>query len=430
MSNILIEGGHKLNGHIHVSGSKNSVTKILIACILTEDVCILENVPQILDVQTTLEILVNLGVNVKKTQNKLVIQANNLCMNFIAEDLAKLNRVSFMFIGALLNKFDEVSVPLPGGCNIGKRPINYHLDFLRLLGVDIEQDQGYFIAKCKRLRGNNICLPYPSTTTTEHILLSSVLAEGITVIENACQTPETIELVEVLQKMGANIEYYKNGFKITGVNRLSGFQHKILPDRNEAATLVAAALVCGGDVTIHDFPYHMTSFINLLDKMGAKYRREKMSIHLNNDINQFSRFSIESGPYPNFETDWMPFALILMNFCIGKGFAHETVFENRFRFVSQVIKMGANIHLSEECPESITCSFYNKHIHTAEVIGPTKLKGRNLVVEELRGGAALVIAALAADGETKISDRDILNRGYENIVRKLKLLGANIKFER
>lgn len=429
MEKIIIEGGHKLNGHITVSGSKNSAIKLLVACILTEDVCILENVPQIQDVQTTLDILISLGANVKKSHGKLIIQANNIRINFIPEYLAKLNRVSFLFIGALLSKFNEVYVPLPGGCNIGERPVNYHLDFLKSLGVDIEQTEGCFVAKCKRLKGNKIYLPYPSTTTTEHILLSSVLAEGTTVIENACQTPETFELVEVLQKMGANIECYNNGFKIEGVNRLRGFQQKIMPDRNEAATLATAALVCGGDVKIDDFPCHMTNFITLLDNMGAKYKREKNSIHIINDSKQFSMFSIMSGPYPNFETDWMPFALILMNYCVGKGFAHETVFENRFMFIHQLIEMGANIILSRECPGSITCSFNKKHIHTAKVIGPNKLKGRNLIVEELRGGAALVIAALGADGESQITDRDILNRGYENIARKLKMLGADIKFE-
>jgi UDP-N-acetylglucosamine 1-carboxyvinyltransferase len=211
MTNILIKGGQKLNGHIQVSGSKNSATKVLIACILTKDICILENVPQISDVDSTLDILIHLGVNVKKLHNnKVIIQANNLSKNYIPKNLAELNRISFMFIGSLLNRFNEVYAPLPGGCNIGKRPINYHLDFLKSFEVEVTQINGYFHAKCVRLKGNKIKLPFPSTTTTEHILLCSVLADGITVIENACQTPETLELVEVLQKMGANIERYNN----------------------------------------------------------------------------------------------------------------------------------------------------------------------------------------------------------------------------
>ena len=431
MSTILIKGGYKLNGRIKVSGSKNSVTKALIASILTKDICILENVPQISDVDSTIDILIHLGVNVKKLDNnKIIVQANNLSRNFIPKKLAELNRTSFMFIGTLLNRFSEAHVPLPGGCNIGKRPINYHLDFLKLLDVKIEQSTEYYLAKCKRLKGNKIKLPYPSTTTTEHILLSSVLADGITVIENASQTPETLELVEVLQKMGAKIECNSKEFEIEGVNYLNGFQHKIMPDRNEAITLVTASLVCGGNVIINEFPSYMDNLLNLLKKMDAKYKLENNSLHLTNDINQYKMFSIDSGPFPNYETDWIPFGLILMNNCVGRGFVHETVFENRFMFARQIIEMGANINLSKECLGNTTCSFSDKYLHTAEVTGPSKLKRGNLVIEELRGGAALVIAALSTDGgESLIKDSDILNRGYENIFKKLKMLGANISFK-
>mgnify|MGYP002713151432 CR=1 FL=1 len=429
MRHILIEGGQKLNGRVNVSGSKNSATKVLIACVLTEGVCILENVPQIADVHSTLDILEHLGANVKRLpNNKTIINASNLNKNFIPTELAKLNRTSFMFIGALLNRFSQVLVPLPGGCSIGKRSIDYHLAFLQSLGAEIEQSNAYFLVKSEKLKGNKIKLPYPSTTTTEHILISSVLAKGITIIKNAAKTPETLELVEVLHKMGADIESNNDEFTIRGVNELRGFQHKIMPDRNEAVTLVTASLVCGGNVTIENFPLqnHMNSLFVLLDQIGAKYKLENSSIYLSNDINQYKMVSIESGPFPDFETDWIPLGLILLNNCIGKGFLHEIVFEDRLRFVHQLIKMGANINLSKKCLANSNCSFGDEYAHTAEVLGPSYLTGGNLTVEELRGGAALVIAALSANGETQIKNSDILDRGYENLFHKFKMLGADI----
>jgi UDP-N-acetylglucosamine 1-carboxyvinyltransferase len=202
-----------------------------------------------------------------------------------------------------------------------------------------------------------------------------------------------------------------------------------MPDRNEAITLVAASLACGGNVVIDNFPSHMNNLLNLLNNMEAKYKLEFGSIHLANDINQYKPYSIESGPFPNFETDWIPFGLILMNNCVGRGLVHETIFENRLMFTRQIIKMGANINLSKECLGRTTCPFNDKHVHSAEVIGPSKLRNGNLVIEELRGGAAILIAALSTNGETQIDDSDILNRGYENIFKKLKILGADIRFK-
>lgn len=421
-----VVGGHRLNGVVDISGSKNASTKAMLACLLTKDPCVLRNVPKLGDVEITKSMLSHLGVTVRQDKDSLILQARTLDNNFVPLRYGHLNRISILLLGPLLHRFEKAYVPHPGGCDIGARPIDLHLDFLKAFGARIDQRSGRYYATCRRLEGNKITLSFPSTTVTEHILLTAVLSRGTTTIENAAVNPEVFHLAKMLNSMGAEISVKDNQFTINGVSSLQGLNYEIMPDRNEAVTFAVAALSCGGDVTINNFPTPgLDCFLATLKLIGVSYECSPNSIRFLG-CPPYASISVDSAVYPGFESDWLPLMIPLLNQCLGSSVIHETYFENRLLFADQFLKMGMNIRLGRECPAGSTCAFSNRYVHSVRVNGNNKLIGTELTISDLRGGAALVVAALAAEGQSIIRRSEVLDRGYEEFVSKLSRIGANV----
>ena len=414
MKKLKIQGGHSLRGEIHISGSKNAALSIIAASIMTEERIVLENIPHLEDVTTMIRLIAGMGVSVTLADdNKLILDSSKI-RNFLAPyDLVKTMRASILVLGPLIARFGEASVSLPGGCAIGARPVNLHLDGLKAMGADVEINEGYICAKAKKLKGAHFSFSPVSVTGTANLMMAGVLAEGQTILENAATEPEVINLGEFLLKMGAKIKGLgTRKIMIDGVNKLCSTEHKIIPDRIETGTFLVAAAITKGSVLLKKTqPEHLQSVLDLLRQTGAVIFFEEDTIELTMNLTNIKPADFTTQPYPGIPTDMQAQLMVLNAIAPGNSIVVETIFENRFMHVLELQRMGADISLSG---------------NTAYITGVKKLQSAPVMATDLRASASLILAALAANGTTEIERIYHIDRGYDCIEEKLKQLGAEI----
>jgi len=415
MYKLKIFGGSKLNGEVRISGSKNSSLPILFASILASDEIHIKNTPHLSDVSTTLRLLMEMGSEfMLESDNSIVINSSSLKSLEAKYDLVKTMRASILALGPTLAKYGKAKVSLPGGCAIGSRPVNLHLKALEELGAKIEVKAGYIYAEAKELIGTKIYFDQRSVTATENILMAATLAKGNTTIYNAAQEPEVSDLINCLNAMGAKITGFGTStLEIEGVDDLSGVSYSVCPDRIEAGTYLLAGAITRGKVTVKNVkPESMRSTIGKLIETGAHISSTSDSITLDMKDERPKAVDIKTGAYPNFPTDMQAQFTALNAVASGSSIITETIFENRFMHIPELIRMGADLNLDG---------------HTVFCKGVKYLNGANLMATDLRASASLVLAGLVAEGKTVIDRVYHLDRGYETIEEKLKILGANIE---
>ncbi len=438
MDTFVIAGGRPLEGNIMVAGAKNVALKACAAALLTRERVVIKNVPDIRDIHLMLEVLKSLGVEVELANNILTIEADNLTSHQVPLELGARLRTSSMVLGPLLSRMGQAKIPNPGGCRIGARPIDRHIEGLRAMGARItyHPEDGYFYAEANKLTGVEVEFAKNTHTGTETLLLAAVLSEGETVLKNAAAEIEVDDLISLLKAMGANIK--RNGPReiiIKGVAKLHGVEYAIMPDRNEEVTWAIAAAATAGNITVSDSRLeYLESFLPVFIKAGGGFER------IDNKTTRYFRqkdlvaLDVTTGVHPQFMTDWQAPWAVLMTQAVGKSVIHETVFESRFSYVSQLRKMGAAIEFFDPKVTS-PAQFYNFNWDDHEpgshqaisISGPTKLHNAIVNIDDLRAGATLVIAAIIASGESFVHGAEQVDRGYENIEARLTKLGANIR---
>jgi UDP-N-acetylglucosamine 1-carboxyvinyltransferase len=428
---LLITGGTPLKGEVRVSGAKNAATKELVAALLTSEPVTLMNVPDIGDVQVTIEMLQDLGVSVEREGDRVTVDASSLKSSEVTEAFSRKNRIPILLFGPLLARFGKAKIPALGGCKIGARPVDFHVQALRTMGVEIDCNGAYDASAPNGLKGAAIELPFPSVGATENSMLAAVLAKGTTIIQNAAMEPEIMDLAKLLQSMGAIISLDVNRtWVIEGVERLHGATHSVIPDRIEAASFAVAAAITGGDVFIRDARQEdMLSFLNALRRVGVPFEVTEEGIRVR-AASHVEPTTLETDVHPGFMTDWQQPFVMLLTQAHGVSIVHETVYENRFGYTNALVTMGANIQLHRECLGSKACRYKNRNErHSAIIDGPTPLNAADIEIPDLRAGFSYLIAALIAKGTSKITGIDHVERGYENIVGKLKGLGAKVEMK-
>lgn len=416
MCKLIVEGGVPLLGEIRVQGAKNAVLPILAATVMASEKCVLHNCPRLRDVEKTDLVLKRLGCSVERYGNTVIVDPDGFCTCEICDDLMREMRSSIIFLGAIITRCGEARVSMPGGCPIGLRPIDLHLKALKELGVNIREEHGYIICTAKKLKGTDIHLDFPSVGATENIMLAAVCAEGTTTILNAAREPEITDLAKFLNAMGAKVSGAGSSFiTIKGVKSLKGAEYSVMPDRIVAATYLAAAAATDGEVFLDNAdPSSMGAMIHVLREMGARVALSKDTIHLKSRGRLKNLHILRTMPYPGFPTDIQSPFMAMAATAEGTGVFVENIFENRFRHVDELVRMGADIKVEGR---------------SAVVRGVKELYGTNVVAQELRGGAALVIAALCAQGRSEISGTRYIDRGYEEIEKMLAGCNARIKRE-
>jgi len=418
MDKFLITGGHPLEGRVTISGAKNAALPAMAAALLTPERVILRNVPRVRDIGTMRSLLDELGVDSSVTHeehgNRLEIEAPKLLNPMAPYELVKQMRASILVLGPLVARFGHARVSLPGGCAIGARPVNLHIKGLEKLGASIHIQHGYIEARAERLKGSAFTFDVVSVTGTENLMMAAALADGETVLENAAREPEIINLAELLIKMGAKIEGAgSDTIHVHGVSRLQGADHTIIPDRIEAGTFLVAAVITGGHLVLdHVNPSHLTSIVNKLAEAGAQIREsgpDQMEAAAGKSI---QAIDVTTKEYPGFATDMQAQYMALMTQAQGSALITETIFENRFLHALELVRMGADIAVNGR---------------RAVVRGSTPLSGAKVQASDLRASASLVLAGLAAQGETLIDRVYHIDRGYERIEEKLNRLGAKIQ---
>jgi UDP-N-acetylglucosamine 1-carboxyvinyltransferase len=413
MDKIIIEGGRSLKGEVSISGAKNAALPILISSLLTDGWNTYTNVPNLRDIQSTKDLLLNLGAKIKTRSDTVQIDAGNVVNHEAAYDLVRKMRASILVLGPLVARLKKARVSLPGGCAIGARPINLHLKGLARLGAKIELKHGYVEATADRLNGEEIYLDVSTVTGTENLMMAAVLAKGTTVLNNAAREPEVVALAEVLNEMGADIKGAGTSIvSINGVSALHPVSVRIIPDRIEAGTFMVAAALTRGNVTLSGCePNHIEAVIDKLRLCGAEVivKDGRIQVKGRRDI---TSVDVKTLPYPGFPTDMQAQFMVLMSVARGFSMISETIFENRFIHVSELKRMGADIKISG---------------NTAMITGVPSLSGAPVMATDLRASASLILAGLAAKGTTEINRVYHLDRGYENIENKFSLLGAAIR---
>ena len=414
MSRLVVDGGSPLLGGIRVQGAKNAVLPILAATVIADGECVINNCPKLRDVDKTDMVLERLGCCVKHENGTVIVNPCGFCSCEICEELMRAMRSSIIFLGAVITRCKKAIVSMPGGCPIGLRPIDLHLKALRELGVKIEEKHGYIICTADKITGTDIHLDFPSVGATENTMLAAVCAEGTTTILNAAREPEIADLANFLNQCGAKISGAGTScIQIDGVKKLHGTEYTVMPDRIVAATYLAAAAATEGEVFLTDAePADMGAMLHVLSEMGAKLTIGAKTIHLKSRGRLKGIHILRTMPYPGFPTDIQSPFMALAALASGTSIFVENIFENRFQHVDELIRMGADIKVEGR---------------SAVVRGVEKLSAANVVARELRGGAALVIAALASDGVSEISGVEYIDRGYENIERCLQNCNAKIK---
>ena len=415
MQKILVCGGKRLMGEVPISGAKNAVLPILCATLLAEGPCRIENVPHLQDVLTTARVLEGLGAQVEHAGSVMTVDGSHVNSHVAPYELVKTMRASVLVLGPLLAKFGDAEVSLPGGCAIGSRPVDLHLKGMQALGAEITVDHGFIRARCDgRLKGARHVFELVSVGATENVLMAATLAEGRTILENAAMEPEITDLADCLNAMGANITGAGTPrIVVEGVERLSGCTHRVIADRIETGTFLVAAAMTGGRVTTTGArPHTLDAVLGKLREAGAEITVEKDHITLDMHGQRAKAVNITTAPHPAFPTDMQAQFMALDCVADGVGVINETIFENRFMHVNELLRLGADIRVDG---------------HTAVVRGVERLQGAPVMATDLRASACLILAGLAAEGETLIDRVYHLDRGYENIEAKLSALGAEIR---
>ncbi|BEP30233.1 UDP-N-acetylglucosamine 1-carboxyvinyltransferase [Helicovermis profundi] len=413
MAKIIVKNSGPLEGTIRVSGAKNAILPILAATLLAEEKCYLEDIPLLKDVVVMSDVLRSLGAEVSQVTNgEMTIYTPEIKSNEAPYDLVQKMRASFYVLGPLLARTGVAKIPMPGGCAIGARPIDLHLKGFTALGAKIEFGHGFVEARAEKLIGASIYLDFPSVGATENIMMAAVLAEGTTIIENAAEEPEIIDLANFLNKIGANVKGAgTDTIRILGVKKLLGANHAPIPDRIEAGTYMIAVAAAGGNVLIENVvPSHLKPIIAKLKECGIDIAEEEDNIRVISDGN-IKSVDITTLPYPGFPTDLQAQFMAMLTKSNGVSVVMETVFENRFMHVAELSRMGANIKIEG---------------HSAVVQGKSNLEGAKVKATDLRAGAALIIAGLISEGSTEIVDTYHIDRGYYDIENKLTGIGVNI----
>ncbi|MDR8018530.1 UDP-N-acetylglucosamine 1-carboxyvinyltransferase [Nesterenkonia aerolata] len=432
---LTIQGGKPLNGRVRVRGAKNLVPKAMVASLLGSEPSELRNIPEIKDVDIVTSLLTIHGVKVDHDREAGTLtmdprETRNATYSEI-DTHAGDSRIPILFCGPLMHKNGEAFIPDLGGCRIGDRPIDYHLEVLRNFGAVVDkQPSGIRISAPKGLRGAKLELPYPSVGATEQVLLTAVLAEGITELKNAAVEPEIHDLIQILQQMGAIISVNTDRtIRIEGVERLSGYRHRSIPDRNESASWASAALVTQGDIYVEGAAQRdLTAFLNTYRKIGGEFEVYDDGLRFWHGGGLLQPLVLETDVHPGFMTDWQQPMVVALTQATGVSIVHETVYENRFGFTHALQRMGASIQLHRECLGSNPCRFGQRNfLHSAVISGPSKLHGADIDVPDLRGGFSHLIAALAAEGTSRVTGIEVINRGYEKFLDKLIGLGADVE---
>ncbi|MGI6037243.1 MAG: UDP-N-acetylglucosamine 1-carboxyvinyltransferase [Limnochordia bacterium] len=413
LEKLYINGGVPLRGEVQISGAKNAVLKIMAAALLGQGPSLLSNVPQIRDVKTMCSVLRSLGAQVESGHGTVKIDPGTGLMNTAPHDLVKGMRASIQVLGPLLGRLGEVKVALPGGCAIGDRPIDMHLEGLKAMGAEIRDEHGYVLARATKLRGARIHLDYPSVGATENLMMAASLAEGETVLLNPAKEPEIIESQRFLNKMGAQIRGAgTNRIVIKGVRQLKGADYRVGPDRIEAGTFMVAAALTGGEILINGaVEEHLGAVIHKLQQAGVQLQFMEGNRVLVRSKEKLQPIQLRTMPYPGFPTDMQPQFMVLSTVAAGVSIITEAVYNNRFKHVNDLRRMGADIYVEGR---------------TAVIKGTQFLSGACVTCPDLRAGAALVLAGLAANGQTVVEDIAHIDRGYENLESKLAQLGADI----
>ncbi len=413
MSEYVIKGGKKLQGEVIISGSKNAALPIIAASVLNTGKTTLYNVPEIHDTKMMFEILKSIGGEVVKKKNKIIIDTSKINKFEIPEILMRQMRSSVILAGALLGRYHKAVFSYPGGCDIGTRPIDLHLKAFEKLGINISKNYGNISCNCDKITGENIHFDFPSVGATENAILASCLAEGTTVITNAAREPEIIDLQNFLNKMGAKIKGAgSNKIEIEGVKNLKDVSYNIMPDRIEAGTFLCVAAITNGELLLENTnPYHIIPVLDKLEEMGCKIETEKSKIKINAE-KKLKSVDIKTMPYPGFPTDMQSIFATTLTTVKGTSMIVENIFENRYKYVQELMRMGAKITIEGK---------------TAVIKGVRKLYGANVKATDLRGGVALVLAGLIAKGNTTVENIEYILRGYENLEIKLQKLGASIE---
>jgi len=417
LDTFIIEGGHPLSGEISITGAKNAVLGIIPAAILAADSCKIENVPEIRDVEKIIDILEALGATVSMHDNILRIDTSHVlnydCSNFV-EETSKM-RASYYLLGAFLGRYGQAVVPLPGGCNIGDRPIDQHIKGFKALGASVTIEHGLVKIKADKLIGTHIYLDVVSVGATINIMLAASKAEGVTIIENAAKEPHIVDVANFINMMGGKVTGTgTDTIKITGVPQMHGCEYTAVPDQIATGTYMLAAAVTGGNVLVnHIIPKHMEALTAKMQEMGITVKEEDDGLRILVE-KPLSPCAVKTLPYPGFPTDLQQPMGVLMTIANGRSSIEESIFENRFRYVDELRKMGADIQVNGRI------AYFN---------GGQPLSGAKLTATDLRAGAAMVLAGLAAEGTSTVSDVQYIDRGYEHIVDKLTSLGAVIRRE-
>lgn len=435
MSQITVHGGKPLKGRVDVRGAKNLVTKAMVAALLADEASILKDVPFISDVEIVSRLLQLHGVAISHGEDGVMhLDPSNVKQARMVDIDAHAgsSRIPILFCGPLLHQLGEAFIPGLGGCHIGDRPIDFHFEVLRNFGAVIEEvSNGTRLSAPKGLKGTKISLPYPSVGATEQVLLTAVRAEGLTELSGAAIEPEIMDLIAILQKMGAIISVDTDRvIRIEGVKRLGGYEHRALFDRNEAASWAAAALATKGDIFVGGArQQEMTTFLNVFRKVGGAFEIKDDGIRFYHPGGDLHSVVIETDVHPGFMTDWQQPLVVALTQAKGISIVHETVYEQRFGFTDALVEMGANIQIYRECLGGTPCRFGQRNFnHSAVISGPSDLKGADIRVPDLRGGFSHMVAALAAEGTSNVTNVQLISRGYEHFLQKLTDLGADFSY--
>ncbi|MEY4275643.1 MAG: hypothetical protein RIS26_106 [Actinomycetota bacterium] len=435
MSQITVRGGKPLKGRIELKGAKNLVTKAMVAALLGDSPSVLKDVPHISDVEVVKGLLGVHGVKIDFTDDGVMTMDPSNVKSARMVDIdahAGSSRIPILFCGPLLHQLGEAFIPDLGGCHIGDRPIDFHLDVLREFGAVIEkQANGIRLSAPNGLKGTKISLPYPSVGATEQVLLTATRSEGLTELSGAAIEPEIIDLIAILQKMGAIISVDTDRvIRIEGVKALQGYTHRALFDRNEAASWAAAALATKGDIFVGGAQQEaMMTFLNVFRKVGGAFEIEDDGIRFYHPGGELNPVVIETDVHPGFMTDWQQPLVVALTQAKGLSIVHETVYENRFGFTDALVQMGAQIQIYRECLGGNPCRFGQRNFyHSAVINGPAKLTGADIRVPDLRGGFSHMVAALAAEGVSNVTNVQLISRGYEHFLDKLTTLGADFEY--
>ena len=414
MEQYAIKGGNPLVGEVEIGGAKNAALAILAAAIMTDETVLIENVPDVRDTNVMMQAMESIGVVINRIDRHTVkINASQVHDLVIEDDYIKKIRASYYLLGALLGKYSKAEVALPGGCNIGLRPIDQHIKGFRALGASVRIEHGLIITEAVKLKGNHIYMDVVTVGATMNVMMAAVMAEGTTVIENAAKEPHVVDLANFLNSMGANIKGAGTDvIRIKGVSKLHGTEYGIIPDQIEAGTFMFAAAVTKGDVTVKNvIPKHLESISAKLLEIGCEIEESDDAVRVV-AAKPLGHTHVKTLPYPGFPTDMQPQITVALGLSAGTSIVTESIFENRFKYVDELTCMGANIKVES---------------NTAIIDGVPKYTGASITAPDLRAGAALVIAALAADGISTVDDIKYIQRGYEDFHIKLQGLGAQIE---